>query len=165
MKRLLLLSFALLVVGCAKDMPEKTSQMENQQKFLNEMCERQTESIQRKFTGSSLTITMKCERSINNKSAKIQEALLQRGWIEKRRTDQIILYCLLDSAVSLVADLNDSKQKIETIMRYPSANCGSADSLQPHGRNSTTSSEAGIGTKGISVGTEARTLRHTETIC
>jgi hypothetical protein len=114
MKRLLLLSFALLVVGCAKDMPEKTSQMENQQKFLNEMCERHTESIHRKFTGSSLTITMKCERSINNKSAKIQEALLQRGWIEKRRTDQIILYCLLDSEVSLVAGLNDSKQKIET---------------------------------------------------
>jgi uncharacterized membrane protein YfhO len=129
MKRLLPLSFALLVVGCAKDMPEKTSQMDNQQKFLNEMCEQKTESIQRKFTGSNLTITMKCERSITNKSAKIQEALLQRGWIEKRRTEQIILYCLLGSGVSLVADLDDSKQEIETIMRYPSANCGSAYSL------------------------------------
>jgi hypothetical protein len=162
MKRVVLMSFALIAVRCAKDMPKKTSQMDNQQKFLNAMCEQKTESIQKKFTGSSLTITMKCERSINNKSAKMQEALLQRGWIEKRRTEQVILYCLLDSGVSLVADLNDSRQKIETIMRYPSAKCGSAYSLQPHGRNSKTSFEAGIGTISISAGTEARVLHHAE---
>lgn len=122
------MSFVLLFAGCVKDMPKKASQMDNQQKALNEMCKQSPKTIQRKFTGSSLTIEMKCERAINN-AAEIQQIFRQHGWIEKQRTEQVILYCMLDSGISLVADLDDSKQRIETIMRYPSANCGSAFSI------------------------------------
>ncbi|MGC3986771.1 MAG: hypothetical protein QM777_19680 [Pseudorhodoferax sp.] len=130
MKRHLLTIFVLLVAGCAKDLPEKTSQMDNQQRNLNDMCKQKPKFMQRKFTGSSLTIKMKCEKSINNSSEEIQKVFLQKGWIEKRKTERVILYCLLDSGISLVVDLDDSKQEIETIMRYPSANCGSAFSIR-----------------------------------
>ncbi|CAN7756685.1 hypothetical protein LJR039_006957 [Pseudorhodoferax sp. LjRoot39] len=104
--------------------------MDTQQKTLIEMCKQSPKNIQRKFTGSSLTIEMNCEKSINNNAAEMQRFVRQHGWIEKQRTEQVILYCLRDSGISLVADLDDRKQRIETIMRYPSANCESAFSVR-----------------------------------
>jgi hypothetical protein len=129
MNKIILFTFVLLITGCARDVREKTLKMTNQQKALNEMCKQRPESIQKKFTGSGSTITMKCEGHPNINSRRMQEILHQHGWRETQRTEEAILYCLTDNGIALVTSLDDRKQTIHTIMQYPSASCGSAFSI------------------------------------
>jgi hypothetical protein len=116
----------LLAAGCARDVREKTLEMTKQQEALNGLCKQKSRSFVNKFTGSGSTTIMECESSTDINSEEMQEFLLRNGWMEKQRSEEAILYCLINSGIVLVTSQNSEEQKIQTIMQYPSAICGSA---------------------------------------
>jgi hypothetical protein len=49
--------------------------------------------------------------------------------MEKQRTEESILYYLMDRGIALVTSLDDENQKIKTTMQHPPTSCGSAFSI------------------------------------